>query len=333
MPSLKSSRPGWAGLIEALLQHPEFLLPKDGVDAAPKVRLARVALDLAGRIPTQDEFRRFERTGRLGPMIDAYLNSGDFKDSFFHRSRAGLRSRGTEESDEPARLWTYIATNDLSYRELFTADYSGDPNWEKISRPPEHGPTGILTMKGYLVGKPGLPKFTYPAQVLTFAMGVQFEVSDAVLNARKKVVSTTDPDSMCYSCHKLLTPLAYQRERWDVHGDYRTVDDEEHPIDNSDRGVVPDYPFKGEGLSAFSSQVVKKERFVRTFINLHHDMLFHRQLRVFEDQRDEYKQLHDFALVNDLRIRPLLKKMILMRYGEPYAEPPESGTRIAAAQR
>ena len=96
---------------------------------------------------------------------------------------------------------------------------------------------------------------------------------------------------------------------------------------------MPDYPFKGEGLSAFSSQVVKKERFVRTFINLHHDMLFHRQLRVFEDQRDEYKQLHDFALVNDLRIRPLLKKMILMRYGEPYAEPPESGTRIAAAQR
>jgi hypothetical protein len=324
VPSAASPRPGWEALIEALLQHPEFLLTKDGPDAAPRVKLARVALDLVGRIPTQEEFRRFARTPQLGPMIDAYLNSGDFKDTFFHRSRAELRSRGTEESDEPARLWTYIATNGLSYRELFTADYSIDPNWEKRARPPEHGATGILTMKGFLVGKPGLPKFTYPAQVLTFAMGVQFEVSDAVENARLKVVSTTDPASMCYSCHKLLTPLAYQRERWDVYGDYRTVDEEEKSIDDSDRGVVPDYPFKGQGLGAFSTQVVKKERFVRAFVNVHHDMLFHRQLRVYEDQRDDYKQLYDFALANDLKIRPLLKKMILMRYGEPYSELPES---------
>ena len=333
VPSVASARPGWAGLIEALLQHPEFLLPKDGPDTAPKVKLARVALDLVGRIPTQEEFRRFESTGKLGPMIDAYLDSGDFKDFFFHKSRAEFRSRGTEESDEPARLWTYIATNDLSYRELFTADYSIDAHWEKKARPAEHGPTGILTMKGFLVGKPGLPKFTYPAQVLTFAMGVQFEVSDAVENARLKVVSTTDPDSMCYSCHKLLTPLAFQRERWDVHGDYRTVDEEDKSIDDSDRGVVPDYPFKGQGLGAFATQVVKKERFVRAFVNLHHDMLFHRQLRVYEDQRDDYKQLYDFALANDLKIRPLLKKMILMRYGQPYSDPPESGTRIAAMRR
>ena len=332
VPPLKSPRPGWAGLIEALLQHPEFLLPDDAVDAAPRVKLARVALDLIGRTPTEEEFRRFEKTGRLGPVIDAYLNSADFKDYFFHQTRAELLSRGTEESDEPARLWTYIATNDLSYRELFTAGYTIDAEWEKASRPAYHGPTGILTMKGYLVGKPGLPKFTYPAQVLTFAMGVQFEVSDAVEEARLKVVSTTDPDSMCYSCHKLLTPLAYQRERWDVHGCYRTGD-EEGAIDDSDRGVVPDYPFKGRGLGAFSTQLVKKERFVRTFVNLHHDMLFHRQLRLYEDQRDEYKQLYDFAVANDLKIRPLLKKLILMRYSEPYKEPPPSPTRIASARQ
>ena len=147
-------------------------------------------------------------------------------------------------------------------------------------------------------------------------MGIQFEVSDAVLAARKNIVSTTDPDSMCYSCHKLLTPLAYQRERWDVHGHYRTVDDDHNPIDDSDRGVVPDYPFAGQGLGGFSTQMVKKERFVRAFINVHHDMLFHRQLRIYEDQREEYKQLYDFAMTNDLRIRPLLKKMVLMRYGE-----------------
>ncbi len=333
VPPLTSPRSGWAGLIEALLQHPEFFLPADGPAAPSNVKLARAALDLVGRIPTQDEFRRFEKVGRLSAMVDDYLHSDDFKDFFFHRARAELLSRGTEKSDEPARLWTYIAMNDLSYRDLFTADYTVDPDWKKVSRPSVHGRTGILTMKGYRVGKPGLPKFTYPAQVLTFAMGVQFEVSDAVEEARKKVVSTTDPDSMYYSCHKLLTPLAYQRERWDVNGDYRSVDGENNPIDDSDRNVVPSYPFKGAGLSAFSTQLVKKERFVRSFVNLHHDMLFHRQLRVYEDHRDDYKQLYDFALANDLKIRPLMKKMILMRIGEADSPPAESETRIAAARR
>ncbi len=320
VPPLRSPRPGWAGLIEALLQRPEFLLPSEAPDAPAPARLARVALDLTGRIPTADEFRRFELGGRLGPMIEEYLASEDFKEFFFHRARAIFRSRGTDESDEPARLWTYIATHDLSYRELFTADYTIQADWEKAARRPVHGATGFLTMKGYMEGKPGLPKFTYPAQVLTFALGVQFEVSDAVEDARDKVVSTTDPNSMCYSCHKLLTPLAYQRERWDPHGHYRAVDDEHQPIDDSDRGVVPDYAFKGTGLSAFAAQVVRKERFVRAFINLHHDMLFHRHLRLYEDQRDEYKELYEFALANDLRIRPLLKKLILMRYGEPAGE-------------
>ena len=317
VPPIQSARPGWAGLIEALLQSPEFLMPSDSPQADARTRLARVALDLVGRLPTPEEMRRFERLEQLGPMLDEYLESEDFREFFLHRARIALRSRGTVESDEPARLWTHIATNDLSYRELFTADYTVGPDWTRSPRRSEHGPTGILTMRGYLVGKPGLPKYTYPAQVLTFALGMQFEVSDAVEQAREKVVSTTDPASMCYSCHKLLTPLAFQRERWDIHGHYRTVDEKHNLIDDSDRGVVPDYPFKGAGLSAFATQVVKKERFVRAFVNRHHDMLFHRQLRVFEDQREEYKELYDFAMATDLKIRPLLKKMILAKYGEP----------------
>ena len=316
VPPLRSPRPGWAGLIEALLQRPEFVMPRDGSDAAPVTKLVRTALDLVGRVPTVSELSRFEREGRIEPLIDSYLASREFRDFFFHRARGVFRSRGSAESDEPARLWAYIAANDLSYRELFTADYTVGTDWQKTNRRPIHGPTGFLTMKGYLEGRPGLPKFTYPAEVLTFALGVQFEVSDAVEDARDKVVSTTDPDSICYSCHKLLTPLAFQRERWDEHGHYRSVDEGHDPIDDSDRGVVPDYPFKGTGLGAFASQVVRKERFVRSFINQHHDMLFHRPLRLFEDQRDEYKQLYDFATANDLRIRPLLKKLVLMRLAD-----------------
>ena len=62
VPSLKSPRPGWAGLIEALLQHPEFLLPSDEAGAPPKITLTRVTLDLVGASPrrmSSDVLSRF----------------------------------------------------------------------------------------------------------------------------------------------------------------------------------------------------------------------------------------------------------------------------------
>ena len=313
---LPSARAGWAGLIEGLLQHPEFVIPPSGPGSSRGQKLTRAALDLVGRVPTVSEIRRYRQVGRLEPMVDAYLASDDFRDYFFYRTRATLMSRGTDETDEPARLWTYIATRDLSYRDLFTADYAVDAGWNKVSRPAEHGSTGILTMKGYLKGKPGLPHFTYPAQVLTFALGVAFEVSDAVSNARKTVVSTTDPASICYSCHKLLTPLALQRQRWDDNGAYRVADTKGVAIDESDQNVIPSYPFKGPGLESFARQVVRKEKFVRNFINTHYDMVFHRRLRALEDERSKYKLLYDHAVASDLRIRPLLKQIMLMENGE-----------------
>jgi hypothetical protein len=316
VPELHSSRPGWAALIEALLQHPSYVMPEAAPDSPPRQKLRRVALDLTGRTPTPDEIRQYDRTRRLAPLVDSYLASPDFKEFFFHRVRAILMSRGNPESDEPARLWTYLATHDVSYRDLFTADYTVDPLWKKTGRAREHGHTGILTMKGYLDGKPGLPHFIFPAQVLSLTLGLNFELSDAIANARKTVVSTTDPASICYGCHKLLTPLAMQRQRWSDEGSYRVKDGGGKPIDDSDRNVIPDYPFKGEGLEAFATQVVKKEKFVRNFVNLHHDLVFHRQLQVFEQDRLKYRELYDFVIANDLKIRPLLKKLILMEYGE-----------------
>jgi len=315
-PELRALRQGWAALLEALLQHPGFLMPRTGPTAKPREKLVRASLDLAGRVPTQQEIARIDKANRLAPLVDDYLASPDFKEFFFHRTRAAMMSRGTDETDEPARLWTYIATNDLSYRDLFTADYTVDPKWQRAKRPAECGRTGILTMKSYLKSKPGLPKFVYPAQVLTFSMGVAFELSDAIANARKNIVSTTDPASICYSCHKLLTPLALQRQRWDDKGNFRKADSKGKLIDDTDQNVIPDYPFKGRGLEAFATQLVHKERFVRTFIDNHHDMVFHRRLRILEDERTLYKELYDFTTANDLKIKPLLKRMVLMESGE-----------------
>ena len=59
---------------------------------------------------------------------------------------------------------------------------------------------------------------------------------------------------------------------------------------------------------------------MRTFINTHYDMIFHRRIRTMEDERTKYKFMYDFAVANDLRIRPLLKQAVLMENGEPVSE-------------
>ncbi|MBM3798240.1 MAG: hypothetical protein FJW31_30335 [Acidobacteria bacterium] len=113
-----------------------------------------------------------------------------------------------------------------------------------------------------------------------------------------------------------MTPLALQRQRWDDNGTYRVADSKGAAIDESDQNVIPSYPFKGPGLESFAQQVVRKEKFVRNFINTHYDMLFHRRLRALEDERARYKLLYDHAVSSDLRIRPLLKRMVLMENGQ-----------------
>ena len=152
VPALPTGRTGWAALIEALLQYPEFLMPTSSPDASPRQKLIRTSLDLVGRVPTQEEIRRIDQSKRLEPLLDTYLASDDFRNFFFYRARVAMMSQGTDEADEPARLWTYLASHDVSYRDLFTADYSIDSEWRRVARPPEAGHTGILTMKGISAG-------------------------------------------------------------------------------------------------------------------------------------------------------------------------------------
>jgi hypothetical protein len=123
-------------------------------------------------------------------------------------------------------------------------------------------------------------------------------------------VATTDPNSLCYSCHKVLTPLALQRTRWDDEGHYRAHDDYGLPIDDSDQKLVASYPFKGEGLEAFTTQAAKKERFIRTLINTHFTFYFGRDLRYEEDERVLYKRLWDSVHRNHFSIRCLIKSLI-----------------------
>jgi len=144
-------------------------------------------------------------------------------------------------------------------------------------------------------------------------LGYVFEVPPEVVAMRDGItaVSTTNPNGLCYSCHKVLTPLAFQRGSWTDDGDFRTHDETGVRIDDSDQDLVAAYPFRGLGMEAFALQAQKKERFVRTIIQTHFVFLFGREMRYDTDERGLYKRLWDTVHSNGFQIRGLLRALLL----------------------
>ena len=211
------------------------------------------------------------------------------------------------------RLWCYVAFNDLPFQQILTGDYTVDVDMKRQTRPVFHGKTGVLTTPGFIAGKPGLPHYNYAAQVSMLFLGYRYEVPAEIVEQREGVTAlgTTDPNSACYSCHKILTPLAFQRNFWSDTGQYRTHDEFGLPIEASDQGMVAEYPFKGEGLEAFAMQAVKKERFVRTMIDTHFSFLFGRSMRYRTDERALYKTVWDAVHADGFTIKGLLRTLVL----------------------
>ncbi|MBX6314502.1 MAG: hypothetical protein IRY99_16550, partial [Isosphaeraceae bacterium] len=139
-----------------------------------------------------------------------------------------------------------------------------------------------------------------------------FEVPPEVVAARDGItaVATTAPNSLCYSCHKVLTPLAFQREAWTDDGRFRPERNGK-PVDDTDHNLVESYPFKGKGMEAFALQAQKKERFLRTMINTHFVFFFGRELRYNTDERELYKRLWDAVHASNFTIKGLIRALVL----------------------
>jgi hypothetical protein len=319
-PALSAQQAGWEGLCRALMKHPDFLFTRPlslaGLhDPATRRRLqlVKIAQDLVGRPPTPAEVAKVDAGAPLTALVNAYLASDEFADFYYRRIRLYLESHGTVSDDEPARLWSWIALNDRPFKEILTADYTVDPDWKRQPRPVACGKSGVLTMKGFISGKPGLPHFNYAAQVAEKFLGYVFVVPLEIVKIRNGLTaaSTTSPGSVCYSCHQVLTPLAYQRSRYTDDGAYHEKDKQGQPIDDTDHGVVPSYPFKGEGLAAFAQQAVNKERFIRTIIQTHFVFYFGREMRYDRDERALYKRLWDTEQANHFNIKGLIRALVL----------------------
>jgi hypothetical protein len=304
----------WAGLCEALVRHPDsiFTLPPSvttmsGADKE-RLQLVKLANDFVGRPPSDDEFAQLAGKS-VNDKVAFYLQNQDFKTFYFNRARIRTESNGTPESDEPANLWTYLVVNGAPFQDLLTADYTVTADLKKTGRGPEHGKTGILTMPGFIKTKPGLPHYNYAARVMTDYLGQIFEVSQAIVAMRVNATaaSTVDPNSVCIGCHGVLTPLATQRLRWADDGTYRTTDANGATLDDSDRNMVPTYPFKGEGMEAFATQAVKKEKFIRQTFQSQFLFFLGRQMRYDQDERTVYLALWKSAFANNGDFRELIK--------------------------
>ncbi|MBC7792183.1 MAG: hypothetical protein H7Z43_00620 [Clostridia bacterium] len=267
--------------------------------------LVKLAADLVSRGPTQAEVNAIaDGSVTIDQQIDTYMASTEFRNTILHRMRLRTQSDGSELGDQAARLWTYLFTTGVSFEDLLIGEYDVDASFQQQPRPDYHGKTGVLTMKGYLVGKQGLPHYNYAARVLTDFIGYVFEVPPEVVQMRfgSTPSGTVDPNSLCFQCHNLLTPLSYQRRRWTDEGDYVSADVAGLPVDQTDNELVSNYPFKGDGLEAFAVQAVKKEKFIRHTINAEFDMLMKRLMRADDDERVIYKQLFDaLTTTGDLR--------------------------------
>jgi hypothetical protein len=316
-----SGRPSaWAGLCEALVHAPEFLFTLSpaqatATDAAVQARLLlnKVALDLLARPATDAEAQQLTSGAKtLDQLVDTYLQSPEFRAYFYYKMRIRTESDGTDDADEPARLWTHLMLTGKPLRLLLTGDFGMDAQLNEVPRDPVHGKTGLLTMKGFILHKPGFPRFNYAARVLEDFLGYTFEIPPEVIAARLNATaaSTVDPTSICFACHKLLTPLAHQRLAWDDNGQHRTLSDGNQPIDDTDFNLVADYPYKGKGMEAFSTQAVKKERFIRHTLDAEFLMLLNRPMRHDQDERVVYKQLWDLVQATDGDLRAPLKAII-----------------------
>ena len=318
-PRRRAEQAAWTALCAALMRHPDFLFTRptslfhcEQPAVKQRLQLVKLALDLVGRPPTREELSELAGGCSLAEMTDRYLASQEFRDFYYHRIRLNLESQATEVQDEPVRLWCYVAFNGRPFQEILTADYTVDTELHKVERPAYHGKTGILTTAGFIQGKPGLPHYNYAAQVSMLFLGFVYEVPAEIVELREGVTAlgTTDPNSVCYSCHKILTPLAFQRLNWTDDGEFRTKDEYGMPIDASDHGASADYPFAGVGLEAFATQAVRKERFLRTMINTHVNFFFGRPLRHREDERELYRRLWEHTHATDFQIIELIRAIV-----------------------
>ena len=250
---------GWSGVCEALVRHPDFLLtlPPRG-RAAARHREPDAAPGEGGAGPggpAADRRRRsgvHQRRARRSTRWWTVARLGRVPRLRYYKMRIRTESDGTSGLGRAgAAVDAHPHHRRPAFRELLTGDYGVDASFQKVARGPEHGDDRRADDEGL-----------HPAQARAAPLQLRGARPHGLHGLRSSrcrprcstmrigatASSTVDPNSICFTCHQLLTPLAYQRSRWSDDGTYQHRPTRTgRPIDDSDHGLVAGVPVQGTG--------------------------------------------------------------------------------------
>jgi hypothetical protein len=197
--------------------------------------IVSAAKTLAQRIPNFDTELSIAAQGEEGyraALVAIMSDGAAFREAMVNEHRAYLGVGGSKpgtdiDFDEPARLGGYLVANNIDYRELLTAKYCVDRNFQKVpcstfkdqpSAVNDHG-AGVLSTRGFIAHhKPHAPfNFRFVMEAFEkFACSVYPDVTDPAGTPAEVVSSSFAPwglrngrPSECYTCHKAMNPKAY----------------------------------------------------------------------------------------------------------------------------
>lgn len=220
-----------AGLVLSACSGPvqEVTTPLDA-----RSQLIRVKTDLLGVHPDETELVAIEEEPALYPIfVDRYLEDPRFLDRFREVYDARLLMRnGMAGAEEPLRLLSHIAENDLPFTEFVTADYTiaseqiasmydidraGGDGWQAGRYADGRPHAGVLTMSSVWERYPsaGQNANRHRANAVSRLLLCDDYLDRPIAFSRNAVDQVTvDPEQAiresadCTSCHSTLDPLA-----------------------------------------------------------------------------------------------------------------------------
>lgn len=328
-------------------------------------QLKRVSVDLRGVHPTEAEYQAIDANPELyEAFVDRYLQDPRFLDRieelynlkfltrtgdlYFEDTDAYQRGLATEVvassvNDEPLQLIRKIASEDLPYTELVTAQYTlADPvtawMWGIAIPPDAHGwveghytdgrpERGILTMTTMWGRYPsaGINGNRHRANQLSRMLLCDDYLARPVSFSRTTIDALTsgDPEDVirqtatCQSCHASLDPFAgnFFGFWYEVDGDFRahtTYRPEDEELWREHSGKPPGYfGHPTTGIEELSAQIAGDDRFVQCGVRTVFEGLTQRETSAADWQE---LGVHEAAFRDsDLTVRALVKSVVMSR--------------------
>ncbi len=219
--------------------------------------LTRISLDLRGVRPTLEELARFEQDpSQLDAMVDEFLKDERFlrrlEDVFseilytrngdyyiYFSAYLDPRYGGYTEDqliahvgEEPVRMLSYLAENDLPYTEWVTGDWTmadelladlwpidrpeGTTGWQKSSYTDDRPGVGVLSVnsmwwfRGSMENNRNRGRANYVSRIFLCDdyLERQVDFTNVPGNSEEALGDAIDHDPACVSCHQSLDPLA-----------------------------------------------------------------------------------------------------------------------------